>query len=172
MTIELKRAFSNLSSREYSRIRLFCQSQSIELNILENLIEQVVLERWNVALSFARCARNLSVEVEDNFRTIISRNYYACYHASRALVFLVTKSDVDDHKKLASNLRNCLEPANANSADILDKWRDIRNEADYSPYPFIDDLKITAEESCTETADFLDILRPEFRKRGVTIDTT
>ena len=66
-------------------------------------------------------------------------------------------------------LRDCLSPANA---DALDKWRDIRNEADYSPYPFIDDVKITAEESCAETAAFLDVLREEFGKRGLSIDTT
>jgi uncharacterized protein (UPF0332 family) len=110
--------------------------------------------------------------VEDNLRTIISRNYYACYQAARAFVLLVTKSDVDDHKKLAPVLRDCLSPANADAADTLDKWRDIRNEADYSPYPFINDLKITAHESCVETATFLDVLREEFGKRGLTIDTT
>ena len=95
--IEVKRAFSNLSSNEYRKIRLFCQSQSINLDVLEDLIEQVFLDRWNLALSFARCAYSLSIEVEDNLRTIISRNYYACYQASRAFVLLVTKSDVDDH---------------------------------------------------------------------------
>ena len=95
--IEVKRAFSSLSGKEYNKIRLFCQSQAIDLDVLEDLIEQVVLDRWNLALSFARCASNLSMEVEDNLRTIISRNYYACYQASRAFVLLVTKSDVDDH---------------------------------------------------------------------------
>lgn len=139
---------------------------------MEDLIEQVVLDRWNIALSFARCASNLSIEVEDNLRTIISRNYYACYQAARAFVLLVTKSDVDDHKKLAAALRDCLEPTNADYADILDKWRDIRNEVDYSPYPFVDNLKTTAEESRAETTIFLDILKQEFGKRGLTIDTT
>ena len=170
--IEVKRAFSNLSSKEYNKIRLFCQSQAFDLDVLEGLIEQVVLDRWKLALSFARCAFNLSMEVEDNLRTIISRNYYACYQAARAFVLLVTKSDVDDHKKLALALRDCLEPAYTDYAEILDKWRDIRNEADYSPYPFIDNLKITAEESCAETTTFFDILRQELGKRGLTIDTT
>jgi len=137
--IEVKRAFSSLSSKEYNKIRLFCQSQAIDLDVLDDLIEQVILDRWNLALSFARCASSLSIEVEDNLRTIISRNYYACYQAARAFVLLVTKSDVDDHKKLAAALRDCLEPTNADYADILDKWRDIRNEVDYSAYPFIDE---------------------------------
>ncbi|MBI1928851.1 hypothetical protein HYR99_31980 [Candidatus Poribacteria bacterium] len=167
---EVKRAFSNLSSKEYGQIRLFCQSQSIELRLLENLIETVVRDRWELALSLARCARSLSVEVEDNLGTIISRSYYACYHGARALVFFVTKSDIDDHKKLVPPLRGFLESTHTNAADLLDKWRDRRNEVDYSPYPFIDNLKTAAEESLIETTVFSDILRQEFRKRGLTLD--
>lgn len=37
--MSVKRAFSKLSSNEYKKIRLFCESQDIDLDVLEDLVE-------------------------------------------------------------------------------------------------------------------------------------
>jgi len=164
---KLLREVSTLSSKEYGRIRLICAVGPLDAGALENLIVEVVTGRWNLALSFSRFAQKLPLEEEDNLRNIISRNYYACYQAARALVFLVTRSDVDDHAKLPVRFRDCLEVKDKEKADLLDKWRDIRNEVEYSPFPRIDDLTEAAKESASETEDFLSLCETYLRKRGV-----
>jgi uncharacterized protein (UPF0332 family) len=169
ITDDVLREFSTLTGKEYRRLKLVCEAQTLDSQSLEEIVKEVALDRWKLALSFARFAKNLPVET-DNLRNIISRNYYACYQAARALVFFITRLDVDGHKELPKKFTACVSSEHVKYADILKKWRDIRNEVDYSPYPITRDLKEAAQESCIETANFLSVCKDEFIKRGVYIE--
>jgi uncharacterized protein (UPF0332 family) len=71
-------------------------------------------------------------------RSVISRAYYAMFCAGRAALALETSGDVNDHQGVASRLNKTtsLGPTPNREAVVaaLNKYRALRNEADYSAY--------------------------------------
>lgn len=71
-------------------------------------------------------------------RAVISRAYYAMFCAARAALGLEGKGDVNDHQKVPAilNKTTSLGPQDDREAVVADlnKYRALRNEADYSPY--------------------------------------
>lgn len=71
-------------------------------------------------------------------RSVISRAYYAMFCAGRSALSLVENGDVNDHQKLPAilNKSTVLGPQADRDAVVaaLNKYRALRNEADYSAY--------------------------------------
>jgi uncharacterized protein (UPF0332 family) len=173
---EIKKTISRLSSRLYGDIRVICSSEGITQLKLDELVQSVTIDRIVLALSFYECAKKIGSQLykqDGDYRSIISRCYYCHYHLARALIFLITKDDVDNHEKLPKKLSDCLKSDYALFIDRLDRYRRIRNEVDYSPYPEINDsLDAVALQIIQETEESIKLILQCFKERGIMIDAS
>jgi len=108
----------------------------IELGLLhegqvQELIDRLVRDRLLKAKSYLRFAQQLDDQESEAQVHIVSRCYYAMYHAVRAVVFHIKQVDVDDHERLAAVFAQVVEER---WGIELDGWRKWRNRVEYSPY--------------------------------------
>ena len=90
------------------------------------------------------------------FRSAISRHYYAMYHAARAITFgVVGGDDHQQHSVLPRNLPQSLPSVAALEIELTDA-RLLRNMADYDPYPVsIGDWEADARRLSSTAASFV-----------------
>ncbi|KAG8149421.1 HEPN domain-containing protein [Burkholderia catarinensis] len=97
------------------------------------------LDRLSLASLFLKDARRLYAADSSLKRTVVSRAYYAMYHALRAATFLSHGGDDhEQHTVLPSKLPTDF-PSQAIWQNRLKNARLERNRADYDPYPKKDD---------------------------------
>ena len=94
---------------------------------------------------------------------IISRCYYAMYHAARAFVLHLRRADLDDHERLPIVLSQIL---GTQQGEMLGKWREVRNQVDYSPYAPAD-LDALTTAVLDDAAALLAACRNALRNRGM-----
>src|ERR1035437_7775995 len=112
-----------------------------------------------------RAARTQGLRI---WRQMVSRAYYCCYCASRALRLAETgtfSTEVEDHKKVG-DLPDTF-PSRARWADILTKFRADRNLADYDHSAHSGDLEYTAEQYLTHAESLLAEIKRYLRSQGV-----
>lgn len=97
------------------------------------MLLQVTSDRLSLAGEHLRVGDTLLLHSQ--FRSAISRHYYAMYHSARAVVFGVVQGD--DHEKHAVLPRNLpITMADMPLRELqLQDARLLRNQADYDPYP-------------------------------------
>lgn len=142
----------------------------VDLNYLtkeqvDGLINQLVSDRFAKAMDYLAFAQQLNTKVTLNQPHIISRCYYAMYHATRALVLHVRRADLDDHERLPVALGQVL---GTNYGDVLGRWREMRNQIEYSPYAPAD----LASQAATAVSDAISLLtacRDYLQNRGVSL---
>jgi len=119
---------------------------------INKLLDQLVDDRLEKARSYLLFARQLDVTDSVHQPHIISRCYYAMYHAARAVVLHYRGSDLDDHDRLPTILGQIV---GARYGELLGNWRKVRNRVDYSPYRPIDlpQLASTALQEGSEMVD-------------------
>lgn len=114
------------------------------------LIAQAAVDRISLAGTHFRTADTLLLQ--EDFRSAISRFYYAMYHAARAITF--AHHGGDDHERhsvLPRNLPSDLERRNELSAELVGA-RLLRNQADYDPYPSVSGAWRGEAQSLASTA--------------------
>ncbi|MGA5764432.1 hypothetical protein [Nonomuraea bangladeshensis] len=117
-------------------------------------IRQAISDRLVFAGEHLRVGDKLLFDLQ--FRTAISRHYYAMYHSARAIVFATHGGDdYQQHSKLPRNL-----PADMADAPLrqvqLTNARLLRNEADYDLYPASQSSwEADSRELATIAADFV-----------------
>lgn len=93
---------------------------------------------WRDFLSQA--SRLAAEPLEADWRTAVSRAYYAAFHVARqlltALNFSVPRAD-RAHQHLVFRLSNCGEPVVEQAGRDLDTLRRLRNRADYDDIPVV-----------------------------------
>lgn len=142
----------------------------VDLNYLtkeqvDGLINQLVSDRFAKAMDYLTFAQQLDAGMTLNQPHIISRCYYAMYHAARALVLHVRRADLDDHDRLPVALGQVL---GTDYGDVLGRWQEMRNQMDYSPYAPAD----LASQVVTAVSDanlLLTVCRDYLRNRGVSL---
>ncbi|MGW3460731.1 HEPN domain-containing protein [Streptomyces olivaceoviridis] len=100
---------------------------------IAQLLQQVVVDRLLLAGEHLRAGDQLLFSAQ--YRSAISRHYYAMYHAARAIVFAEKKGD--DHERhhiLPRNLPSTLLDSSVRESELTDA-RLLRNQADYDAYP-------------------------------------
>jgi uncharacterized protein (UPF0332 family) len=105
---------------------------------IEELKVRACLARFALAKRFLSYAREGQSHDPKNCRLVVSRAYYAMYHAARAVVYF--SHGGDDHES-HSELPNYLPGDFPNQVVWRNALRDARlerNRADYDPYPMTD----------------------------------
>lgn len=108
------------------------QSAGVEL---EHLRLRVASARFALAKEMLQQAEQANKSTKIKYRLIISRAYYAMYHAVRAAAFVHYRGDDHEpHRELPGKV-----PSDFPNAQIvgneLKSAREYRNQADYDPYP-------------------------------------
>ncbi len=67
---------------------------------LERIVEEFTIQRYNLAKSFHESAKAISLNADIDARNVISRNYYAMFHAARAVIFHFHRYDEEKHEEL------------------------------------------------------------------------
>ncbi|MEV1052134.1 hypothetical protein [Streptomyces sp. NPDC049887] len=97
------------------------------------LLQQVVSDRLLLAGGHLRAGDALLFTSQ--YRSAISRFYYAMYQAARAITFAETKGDDHErHNVLPRRLPANIDSPTAREAELVDA-RLLRNQADYDVYP-------------------------------------
>lgn len=127
-----------------------------------------VRQAIRLAEAHLRSARGASPRGVGSWRQKVSRGYYCCYCASRALRLAKTgtfSTEVDDHKKIG-DLPD-LFPERAIWADVLTKFRADRNLADYDHTVQSRALEYPADEYLERARLFLGGVKEYLRNEGV-----
>lgn len=100
---------------------------------VNSMMRQVVSDRLALAGEHLRAGDQSLLTLQ--FRSAISRHYYAMYHSARAIVYAVAKGDDHErHSNLPRNLPATMQRQVQRESELT-AARLLRNEADYDPYP-------------------------------------
>lgn len=147
----------------------FCGTTSLEF--LDEAVRRQARAWFRLGVEHARVARALSGKKTRDWRSVVSRAYYAAYNASRAVRYLVdgqVQMDVTDHKKVGELPRDF--PDRGDWTVFLTDLHDARNKSDYDPWPeTIRELPRTPGELLSGAATFLRAAAEYLRGRGVRI---
>lgn len=124
---------------------------------IDELARIVARDRWRLAAQHRRHGTSLFSLARPPYRSVISRYYYAMYHAMRACAYLYHQGDdFEEHSKLPSNIPNDF-PNQQTWQNKLKDARLMRNRADYDPYPTTE--KFWKAQAGLIRADVTDLLR-------------
>lgn len=134
----------------------------------DDAVANVVKQWYLLARRHLRVARRL-VRPPRDWRSAVSRTYYAAYNASRAVRYRVNgrvKPGAEDHKEVG-DLPNDF-PNRDQWSSFLDDLRYDRNVSDYEPWPAARQrLKGEPADSLIEVERFIRDARGYLRDRGV-----
>jgi uncharacterized protein (UPF0332 family) len=158
--------FERLSNAEYGVIRnLIVEEGLVENSKIEQIIEQVTKDRFNLGKAKADFAHTLDPNDPEACKVIIALCYYAMYHSCRAAIFHTHRNDLDSHEKVAVEVGKIIGKPLEKS---LNFWRITRNEVDYSPYPALDgSIKELASKAINSATSCLSEIENYLKKRGV-----
>ncbi|RYH54345.1 MAG: hypothetical protein EON54_13060 [Alcaligenaceae bacterium] len=155
----------DLSGSKIARISSLPTLLGRSFNVAE-LIGQIVSDRLLLAGEHLRNGDNLFRQNE--FRTSISRHYYAMYHAARGIVFAsVGGDDYQQHRILPRNLPGDFDDRSRWEGELT-AARLTRNEADYDLYPV--DLKrweLDARNISAVSSEFIAICSDYALEKGL-----
>jgi uncharacterized protein (UPF0332 family) len=160
---DLLGTFERISSERYGLLLKLAQGGLFPQSALEDIVEAVTIQRYQLALNFQQTAQAIPLNSEINARNVISRNYYAMYQAARTVIFHVHREDLEGHETVAKKIGPILGTA---FQEMLNDWRDYRNDADYSPFPPIN-LFDKANQSHQAVSVFITECKNLLQKRGV-----
>ena len=137
-------------------------------NVISQLISDAAANRWRFAYEHRHNANKLLKSKPPLYRSAISRFYYSMYHAIRACVFVSHQGDdYERHSDLLKYNKLSGFPSNLNWQNILKDARELRNRADYDPYPKSNIAWKQDALDLKKDADlFLSTTRTYLRKKG------
>ncbi|WP_222434217.1 HEPN domain-containing protein [Stenotrophomonas maltophilia] len=123
---------------------------------IAELQKKAATDRIALSQQFLTDARRLKKSGIPTNRTIVSRCYYAMYHAMRSATYIDHGGDDhEQHTTLPSKLPKDFPDRNRWS-NILKNARFERNRADYDPYPRRDaDFKEAADKLLEEASELV-----------------
>ena len=161
---------NRLAKATNDQIKYWKEGTSLENDsgrTISQLINKAAADRWRLAYEHRRNANKLINSSPPLYRSAISRYYYSMYHAMRACVFVFNEGDdYQEHSKLQSQIPRDF-PSGPNWENILKDSRELRNRADYEPYPKSDSAWKHYALSLKDDADlFLAKTRSYLQNRG------
>jgi hypothetical protein len=122
-----------------------------------------LLKLAHIHLKFA-----FNVKGKEGWRQKVSRGYYACYSASRAvrLAFSgVYSTDLTDHKNIGDLPKDF--PYLSKWQEFFTKYKGDRNLADYDHSGKISSLEMKSDEYLKQTKIFLDETKQYLKNKGI-----
>jgi uncharacterized protein (UPF0332 family) len=134
---------------------------------IDDLILRAGADRLVLSRHFLDSATRLRRMRPACYRNSISRSYYSMYHAARTVSFVFHAGDDNqDHKDLHKSIPDEF-PNSERWRNDLKEARLRRNEADYDPYPKLDDEFADVRRIQLKAAtDFLQAAEQYLRGRG------
>lgn len=137
-----------------------------ELSKIQSAVSQNGLE----IIELAECHIQFADAATGNgaWRQKVSRGYFACYTASRAVRLVVHghyDTEVQDHKRIGDLPRDF--PDHAVWADLLTKLRGDRNIVDYDHTSAEAALEMTAAAYLAKAKEFVEVVKAYFSGRGI-----
>lgn len=130
-----KKRFERITQSHYALLRSLTDVETLDAKWLEEIVNAVVRDRFALSRGFIKAARMLARSSDSTVRRgAVSRAYYGAYHAARATVFAVERHDQENHATLSTKIDQLLGPGRAAGSELRE-LRQLREEADYSPYP-------------------------------------
>ena len=154
-----------ISSERYQLLRSFAEEGMFSTADLERIMEEFTIQRYNLAKSFHESAKAIPINADIDARNVISRSYYAMFHAARAVNFHFNRYDEEKHEEVIKSIGGIL--GNSLQNQLL-KWKEKRILVDYSPFPEFD-LMDYANRSKKEAEEFLKECKTFLSKRGVSL---
>lgn len=144
------------------RIRVLCE-------------DRLKLARHHLTVAKQIQRRGVPGQIRDDKRQVISRAYYAMYHAVRALHFALRGFDFDDHQKLPEVVRRemggrLLKRPTDKLYRALSRGRVARNEADYSPYysvPLGRHARVTLDDAAWAVERCAAVMTEHWQREGI-----
>lgn len=134
---------------------------------ISQLSEQACVDRMAMADRFVLTGDKLMRTRPVEYRSAVSRYYYAMYHSVRTVVYFVHGGDDhQEHSALPTKLPTDF-PSHSMWLNDLKDARSHRNDADYDPYPFADsDWKPVASNLAAKALLLTKEARQYLRKKG------
>lgn len=130
-----KKLLEKVTQSQYALLRSLTDTETLDAKWLEDAVASIVKDRFALARGFIKAARLLARDKDSLVRRgAVSRAYYGAYHAARATLFAIERQDQDDHDQLSRRVDH-LVGVQHGAGNTLKELRQLRNEADYSPYP-------------------------------------
>ena len=119
----------------------------------------------SIAEEFTIPTKVISLNTDIDARNVISRNYYAMFHAARAVIFHFQRYDEEKHEAVIKRIGGILGKSIQKQ---LWRWKEERTKVDYSPFPKFD-LMDYANKAIKEAEEFLNECKTFLLKRGVSL---
>lgn len=152
MVDELLQRLSSLSGQEYGLLEVLVRSGFLPREQLEKWVQQVVGDRLALAEAYLLHAQACDLHKEPECRQAISRAYYTCHHAGRALIYEVQRRDMETHEGVITGVRQILSQETARDVHRLHR---LRNQIEYELYLPMLDLPGQAQNAVTQAGEFL-----------------
>ncbi|MBM3240135.1 HEPN domain-containing protein [Candidatus Poribacteria bacterium] len=157
--------FERISSERYGLLYDLAAKGLFSLTELERIVEEFTIRRYNFAQNFHESAKAIPLKADIDARNVVSRNYYAMFHAARAVIFHFHRYDEEKHEEVIKIIGTILGDSFRNQ---LRKWKENRTAADYSPFTELN-LMDCANKSTREAEEFLNECKFFLSKRGVSL---
>jgi uncharacterized protein (UPF0332 family) len=154
-----------ISSERYGLLNSLAVEGMFSQDELERIAEEFTTQRYNLAKSFHESAKSIPLNSDIDARNVISRNYYAMFHAARAVIFHFHRYDEDKHEEVIKRIGGILGKS---FQDMIFEWKGNRTVVDYSPFPK-SDLIDYANRAIKEAEQFLNECEFFLSKRGVSL---
>ncbi len=161
----LLRCLERISGERYGLLHDLAAEGLFPSADLEHIVEEVTIQRYNLAKNFHESAKAIPLNTDIDARNVISRNYYAMFHAARAVIFHFHRYDEEKHEEVIKRIGSILSNR---FQDMLSEWKEKRTVVDYSPFPKFD-LMDYANRARKEAEEFLDECKTFLTKRGVSL---
>jgi hypothetical protein len=142
--------------------------KGIEFSWFDDATATICRRCFRLSQQHLRIAGQLAIS-NRNWRSTISRCYYAAYNASRSVRYLVSgfvKLDGEDHKHVGDLPDDF--PDRANWSNFTVELRRDRNTADYEPWDRIRrSLTFDPDEALEKTHGFVRVCRDYLKQKGV-----
>ena len=139
--MKVQQRFLRVSEANKEMIQNWKEGISLQATLrkdISDILKVTAIDRWKLANLHKTHANRLMTKNFHQYRTAVSRYYYAMYHAMRACIFIYHQGDdYESH----SNIPNGIPPDFPSAAIWKIKFKDARltrNKADYEPYPKTD----------------------------------
>lgn len=139
-----------------------------ELDRIREEIHRNVRQALNLGEGHLRAAKAARMANSRSWRQVVSRSYYGCYCASRAIRLSQSggfSTEVEDHKRIG-DLPDGF-PDRTRWADILTKFRADRNLADYDHTAHLADLEYSAAQYLAHAERFIAAVRSHLHQQGI-----